>query len=207
MMTLPKFTNPDPSLDELLAEEKRLQIQADKMLEQTNLLETLAKYGKLLPISGSYAYGLMVYPDIDLSLISENISKESFANLVTEMVKSKWVRKVSTADTVNFELIHDGWPKGYWLGLEIPFEGDKWGVDCWLQEKDSAPTTPDPYTASLHRMGEEKRNAVLSIKYQLIYMGLYGKSYFSDDIYDAVLNDNILSIEEFLKSKPKNVDG
>ena len=38
------------------------------MLENTESLDTLAKYGDVLPISGSYAYGLMAYPDIDLGI-------------------------------------------------------------------------------------------------------------------------------------------
>ncbi len=198
MMTLPKFTNSNPSILELSSEQRRLQIQADKMLEQTELLVTLAKFGELLPISGSYSYGLMVYPDIDLEVLCVTINKVLFADIVAELVKNKWVRKVSTADNVNFESQHSGRPKGYWLGLEIPFENDRWGLDCWFQEKDSTDTKPDPYKTALSHISQEKRDAVLSIKYHLIYNGLYGKSYFSNDVYDAVLKNDITTWEEFM---------
>jgi hypothetical protein len=205
MMTLPNFRNPNPSLQELLVEEQRLHSQADKMLEQTGLLNMLAKYGEVLPISGSYAYRLMVYPDIDLGVLLKKVTKNSFSEIVKEMVASKWVRRVSTADTVNYESIHSGRPKGYWLGLDIPFEGDRWGIDCWVQQNDWAPTTPDPYVGSLQRLDPKKKEAILSIKYELIRRDMYGKKYFSNDVYDAVLNDNILSIEAFLESKSEKL--
>ena len=205
MMTLPKFTDPDPGMDELRAEAQRLHDQADKMLDRTGLLNMLAKYGEILPVSGSYAYGLMVYPDIDLGILLNKVTKDSFSELVKETVLSKWVRKVSTADAVNFESVHTGRPKGYWLGLEIPFEGDRWGVDCWVQQKDWAPTTPDPYIGSLQRLGPMQKEAILSIKYELIRQETYGKKYFSNDVYDSVLNDNVLSAEEFLKSKSEKL--
>ena len=198
MMTLPKFTNSNPSILELSNEQQRLQIQADKMLEQTELLVALVKFGELLPISGSYSYGLMVYPDIDLEVLCETINKVLFADIVAELVKNKWVRKVSTADNVNFESQHSGRPKGYWLGLEIPFENDRWGIDCWFQEKDSTDVKSDPYIIALSHISQEKRDAVLSIKYHLIYNGLYGKSYFSNDVYDAVLKNDITTWEEFM---------
>ena len=63
-MTLPKFDNPNITTEELLAEQTRLHIQADKMLVRTGILKIFAKYGEVLPIAGSYAAGLMVYPDL-----------------------------------------------------------------------------------------------------------------------------------------------
>lgn len=205
MMALPNFRNPNPSIQELLNEAQRLHNQADKMLKETELLRMLANHGNVLPITGSYAYGLMVYPDIDLGLLVSEASKEDFSELVKEMVQSKWVRKISTADTVNFTPLHTGRPKGYWLGLEIPFEGDRWGIDCWVQQENWAPTTPDPYLGALESLDPKKKEAILKIKYELILREAYGKKYFSNDIYDAVLNDNVLSIETFLKSTSEKV--
>lgn len=122
MMTLPKFSNPTISVDEQLTEQRRLHKQADKMLSVTKLLNVLGIFGTLHPIGGSYEYGLMVYPDLDLELVVPELDKKFFSEIVSKIVACDFVRKVSTADTVNFKPIHSGRPKGYWLGIEIPFD-------------------------------------------------------------------------------------
>ena len=60
MMTLPTFTNPNITTDELLAEQTRLHTQADKLLANTGLADIFERYGTVSPIEGSYGYGLMV---------------------------------------------------------------------------------------------------------------------------------------------------
>ncbi len=187
MMTLPQFTNPNPTLNELWVEQSRLQAQADKLIKATGIFETFSKYGTLSVIGGSYAYNLMVYPDLDISVSSKNIDKQTFGNLVGELMANRYVRKIGSADRVNFAAVHKGRPKGYWVGLELPFEDDRWGIDCWLQQ-------PAERLSSLERSG---RDAILLIKYDSIRRSLYGKTIFSGDVYDAVLDNGVRSLSEF----------
>lgn len=197
MMTLPKFTDKNPSIEKLWEEQSRLKRQTEKLVLGTGIFEIFSRYGDLSPIGGSYKYDLMVYPDIDIDVVSIEIDKQKFAELVREMVSSKFVRKVSTADTVNFEAIQKGRPKGYWIGLEILFEGERWGVDCWLQHPDWTLENKDIYTKRLSELDDTGKSAILLIKYDLIRQGTYGKTVFSTDVYNAVLDQNIRTATEF----------
>lgn len=197
MMTLPKFTNPDPDIGELRKEQGRLKSQADKLLRETAIFELFSKYGELSAIGGSYQYDLMVYPDLDVGLLSPDVDKRLFAELVSDIVASQYVRKIATADCVNFAPVHKGRPKGYWIGLEIPFENDRWGLDCWLQQPAWTTDGTDTYAERLGTLEQTGRDAILLIKYDLIRRGLYGRTVFSDNVYDAVLDGNVRSITEF----------
>lgn len=196
-MTLPELDVPNPTPDELTRHQQYLHDQADTMLAETGLLDLLAHYGELEPISGSYAYGLMVYPDLDLGIVSDTADKQEFAELVSKLVRASFVRKVSTADTVNFPPVHTGRPKGFWLGLEIPYGADKWGVDCWLQRPEWQEGDTDTYAERLRHISPKQTVAILAIKHYLIFNGLYGKTFYSVDVYDDVLDHEVLSVEGF----------
>ncbi len=198
-MTLPVFTNPNPDIADLRIEQERLRKQTEKLVKSTDLFGILSKYGELTEIGGSYKYGLMVYPDLDIGLVAKEVSKPIFAELVKEIVNSDYVRKVATADTINFTSIQAGRPKGYWLGLEIPFEGERWGIDCWFQQPEWTSGDTDEFYEPLTKLGELGRDLILRTKYDLIRRGLYGKTIFSGDVYNAVLKNDVTSLEDILK--------
>ncbi len=197
MMTLPQFTKPNPNLRELWEEQDRLKKQADKLIKETGIFKTFSRYGTLSAIGGSYEYNLMVYPDLDIGLVSEGVDKQTFSRLVGELTASEYVRKIGTADGVNFAAVHKGRPKGYWVGLELPFEGDRWGIDCWVQEPKWVSGNVEKYTERLSSLDQTGRDAILLIKYDLIRRGLYGKTVFSGDVYDAVLDKGVRTVADF----------
>ncbi len=198
MMRLPTFTDPNPSIEWLRAEQARLRTQADKMLADTQIMEVLAAHGQLSPIEGSYKYELMMYPDLDISLTAETITKQDFANLLKDLAAHPAVKNLSTADTINFNLSKRPMPKGYWIGIDIPFENDRWGIDCWLQQPDWGTDQKEgDYTTRLMKLDQSGKDAILAIKYQLIRKGTYGKQYLSGDVYDAVLERGVRSVEDF----------
>ena len=203
MMTLPQFDNAEITSKELLTEQVRLHNQADKMLKETGISEIFTKYGTVLPIGGSYDYGLMAYPDLDMDILSDKVTKQDFVALVSDVLSSEYVRKVSSVDNVGFTGTRSGMPKGYWLGIEIPFEGEKWGIDLWFQTHEWAKKFDkdyDDYKAKLSGISQEQIVAILSIKYHLIRLGKYGKhNYMSFNVYDAVLDNDVLTLEDFLK--------
>jgi hypothetical protein len=197
MMRLPTYTDPNPSVEWLRTEQARLRTQADKMLMSTKIMDTFAKHGQLSPIEGSYLYELMMYPDLDIGLISDVVTKQDFANLLKDLAAHPAVRGLSTADTINFNLSKRPTPKGYWVGVDIPFENDRWGIDCWLQQPDWGTDQVDDYASKLINLDQPAKDAVLAIKYELIRNGTYGKQYLSGHVYDAVLNRGVRTKEDF----------
>jgi len=103
-MILPKFDNPRPTVEWLNAESIRLKKQADRMLKQTNILDRFVKYGRLSDIGGSYLYNLMIYPDIDLSVVANKVDDELIAKLMTELVKHKSIRGNHLVDTYHLAI-------------------------------------------------------------------------------------------------------
>jgi hypothetical protein len=197
MMILPKFTDPNPSVEWLRKEQDRLHSQADKMIATTHIMDVFAKYGKLSAIGGSYQYGLMIYPDLNIGLVADIVTKKCFAMLVAGLASNPQVRGIQTADTINFNLSRHPRPKGYWVGLDIPSEGDRWGIDCWFQQPDWVESQEDEYTERLSVIDQAARDAILAIKYNLIFKGEYGKKYLSYDVYDAILDRGVRSLQDF----------
>jgi hypothetical protein len=197
MMRLPDFTDPSPSVEWLHKEQARLHTQADKMMATTRIMEVFGKHGELSSVGGSYKYGLMVYPDLDIELTADLITRKDFAMLVADLASHPNVRSVATADTVNFNLSKYRRPKGYWIGIDVPFEGDRWGIDCWFQQPGWVENQEDTYAEKLSAIDQPARDAILAIKYTLIFRGEYGKKYLSGDIYDAVLDRGVLSVQDF----------
>jgi hypothetical protein len=170
------------------------------MLQQTQIRNLLAKYGNVSAIGGSYLYDLMIYPDLDLSIIAPLVDNDLASRLVTVLIKNEFVRSVNCVDTYHFgHATKSGRPDGYWLGIEIPFENERWGIDCWVQQPDwvKKDLNNDKYAHSLSELNQKEKDSVLQLKYQLIYRGLYGSQYYSNQIYDAVIKNGPLSIDQF----------
>lgn len=198
-MTLPDLSHIS-SIEELRAENVRLTSQAQKMLDTTGLLNILGGTTNKPKIYGSFKYGLMVYPDIDCDVTDENINRQSFAHIVTKLVATDYVRKVSTVNTVTFPSSRRGIPKGFWIGIDIPFDGDRWGIDCWLQKPEWVETSQNTYEERLRNASDQQKDAILLIKHWLIKNNIYGKHlHQSTDVYDAVLDNGVLSIDDFKK--------
>ena len=201
MMKLPVFTQADPGPEWLRAEQSRLKKQAGKMMAETKIMDILGQFGRLGPVGGSYLYDLMVYPDLDVSVVRENCDREDVASISSALLNHKFVRKLSIVDTVNFNISKRKLPMGFWLGVEIPFEGDRWGIDCWLQRPEwTGNSDADTYQTRLRALPNSQRDLILAIKYDLIYRGLYGSRYHSSDVYDSVLERGVKSVEEFYTS-------
>lgn len=205
MMYLPKFDNKNITAQELLAEATRLHSQADNMLATTSIADIFAKYGKLQPIGGSYSYDLMVYPDLDMYLIADNVTREDLGKLTSEILETSFVRKISVVNNVDFTSSRPGMPKGYWIGIEIPFENDRWGIDLWFQTKewtDDFDNTYDHYKEKLENLTNKQKEEILLIKYHLIRIGEYTKlGFMSTDVYDAVLSGNTHLFDKYINKK------
>ena len=197
MMSLPDLSNIQ-NIDQLNTENERLVSQGDKMLKATGVLDILGKGLAPPTIYGSYSYKLMVYPDIDCDIVSENVSQELVAQIAAKLIETDFVRKISVVNTVHTPSRRKGIPKGFWIGIDIPFEGDRWGIDCWYQKPEWRTQTIRPYSDELQHISAEQKDAILLIKHWLIINGLYDKkSYTSVDVYDAVLDKNVTSVEAF----------
>lgn len=92
------------SMHPLLRRQNTLHSEASLLLEQT-LLPILEQYGKV-SVGGSYSYKLLNYPDLDIDVVGEDVSKDFFSKLSGELIRLDYTSKFKSADRVNYPHTH-----------------------------------------------------------------------------------------------------
>lgn len=181
----------------LLQKQDKLHREASALLQEV-LLPTLQKYGTVT-VGGSYSYKLLNYPDLDIDIVGEDVSKESFAHLCEELIRLPSTAKFKSADRVHFPHQNQSdRPFGFWLSPEINFGGHVWSVDVWFQKPEWHTGNTSRYEEELLNISDEKRTAILALKEELIAKKLYGvgKEFLSVNVYDGVLRGGVVTLEE-----------
>lgn len=181
----------------LLQKQNALHDEASLLLEQI-LLPILEQYGKVL-VGGSYSYKLLNYPDLDIDIVSEDVSKDLFSKLSGELIKLDYTSKFKSGDRVNYPHTHsEKRPFGYWVSPDINFVDNVWKLDIWLQKPEWHTGDTTRYAEELLNISDEQRIAILLLKEKLIGKNLYGvgKEFISVDVYDGVLRGDIKTIDE-----------
>ena len=174
--------------------------QAEKLLAKTKLIERLTVYGKVF-ITGSYRMNMMCWNEIDLYIED------------SEELRENWFRLVNEVFTTLKPYRFDGAYKAdkLFLGCETDITGDCWNIDIWVRDRahiENSKVFCDLIVASAEQ-NPELRDSIIAIKKELIDLNMYGlhkmadRHYHSDEIYRAVLEENIRTAEEFLKKYPK----
>lgn len=179
-----------------------LQKQADRLLYDFGLLKIIEAHGTV-HIVGSYKMNMMIWNDLDINIESKNHSLEGIYRLagdINDIVKP-----------YRFEGIYNNKDDSYFYGCETNVSGERWNIDIWLRNKSDIIKTEMYCDNIIQQVSADPNlgNNIMTIKKELIKMGLYGidksikRHYHSNEIYDAVLNDNIQNIDEFIKKYPK----
>ena len=173
-----------------------MRAQAEKLMEQTGLLSVLSAYGKVF-VTGSCRMDMMCWRDLDLYIEDSPSVRENWFLLVKDVL--------CALKPYRFDGIHKG--NKLFLGCETDVSGERWNVDIWVRSKaeiDSAEEYCGGIVEKVQRHPELK-DAIIAIKNALIGRKMYGfdkdpnRHYHSDEIYRAVLEENIRTPEEFLE--------
>lgn len=177
---------------EILEKSKQVKKDADKLLAESKLVEILGRFG-VVEITGSYALDLMFSPDIDIHLFGQFDRKKALDVLNTIMNETK-LTGYMFFDWVTYK--NPAFPNGYYLGIKQKMEGyDKqWKVDIWLIPE--ARPENISYMELLKNCNEEEKITILMLKE---WRDENNPGLSSTEIYDAVMKNNIKSIEEFIK--------
>ncbi len=168
--------------------------KAREILKRHRLIERLAQIGTPSLI-GSAAMGLMVSNDIDIDVDNSRMSAEQLYALTGYILSEfhpTWYEakeeRSAGGETVWFH------------GFEAVIDGELWNFDIWffspetIQEAEACCEEIARKTAKT----EGAREAILSLKAQLIEQGLYSfDQYKSTDVYAAVLEHNIRDLDAF----------
>ena len=171
-----------------------IKANADRILYEFGLLDRLNKIGNA-HIIGSYRMDMMAWNDLDIDIENQDMSQEKLYELtafIIERFHPVWFE--------GKEEINDKGQKVWFLGFETMITGVLWNVDLWFFDRDTI-RDAEAYcnNISLNTTPAQK-DAIIDIKTELIARELYSDDkYKSMDVYRAVMEHNVKTIEEFIR--------
>ncbi len=185
----------------VLEKQQELQAQGRRLLKKLEVLKLLGKCGEA-KIVGSMDLGLMTWGDIDLDVVApEDFSREDFLAVVRRLFAKKETSNVILADNCKLSevLIKQKIPPSFYLGWQGDFEGVDWKMDIRFliggAEKDEG---KEAFLQKVKAASLEEREAILRIKEEVCQWPEYkNKQLFSVDVYRAVLEEGVRSVEGF----------
>lgn len=169
-------------IDKIIQKSKHTKLVADKILDSSNLIAILSKFGAA-EIIGSYKYDLMYGPDLDI-IVETDKPRDSSMNAFNELIKNESFSKYEYGDFVKYP--RNDRPKGYIIVLKIEVEGVKWEIEIWFLTKENRPV--NELDKSLSNLTEDQRNQILRLKQEREEKGLDKNNLSSSEIYKKVLN-------------------
>lgn len=167
---------------------KRL-VTAHYILSELKLIEQWATFGQPV-IVGSVAHGLVVAPDIDIEIYSEEPQIDDGFRVLSVCAHHQRVTKARFANELR------GPDQGLYWQLRYQHEdGEIWKIDMWsLSFNHPGPLAVDLVEPMAFTLTDEMRGAILGIKEHLFdsnesYGGIY--------IYRAVIEAGVRSVHEF----------
>jgi hypothetical protein len=175
-------------IDELLRRQDQLQAEAATVQQDLGLDQRLSTLGAVVPV-GSAALGLMVWRDLDLTVVCRRLDAEAVAGAGALLAGHPRVREVRLLDDTGDWNTDPTYPDGLYLGLRCRGPvGEMWKVDIWLVDD------PDRQPDLAHardlpkRLTTETRVAILGVKEAWVGRPEYRREVRSWDIYTAVLD-------------------
>ena len=179
-------------LDEL---NSKISSEAEAILNEYGLLELLSKHGNPI-VTGSYTLNLMVWRDLDIYLENDKMDEKRFfllgVDLASILKPSKMIYRNEYIGKTT--ILPEGLYWGIYTNLDF---SDTWKIDVWSIPKKKITYYLKNFGDLKKNLTKEKRDIILEIKHKSYRDPEYHRGFFSIDIYNAVLKDNIKSIQEF----------
>lgn len=186
-------------MDHLLTSlNEQIKSEADQILYNKGLHEMLKKYGTP-HISGSYDLNLMTWRDLDIYLEVKEFSKKDFFLLGADIETTLQPVKMHFRN----ELIAktDGLPIGLYWGVYLGNERDgAWKIDIWSVDSNECGRLLNFCVVLKEKITAESAIDIMTIKSQCWTDPQYRRTYTSSDIYTAVLEKGIRTIDDFRKT-------
>ena len=166
---------------------------ADRILYEFGLLGKLEEIGKA-HIIGSYRMDTMAWNDLDIDIENDQMSAEKLYDLTAFIIK--------TFRPVWYEAKEEKVETGtvWFHGFETRITGELWNVDLWFFDRETISQAEQYCDDIARRMTQVQKDVTVHIKQELIKREFYSfEKYKSIDVYSAVLDKGVTSIDEFLE--------
>ena len=177
--------------------EAELEMAAAAVRADLDLERVLSALGEP-HLVGSAALGLMVWPDLDMTVVCSQLDVGSVWDAAGVLADHSRVRQLTFRnDSGRWNTDPEQYPDGIYLGIDYRDGERVWNIDIWFVT--DAGRQPD--LRHLHelapRLTPETRSAILEIKRAWKDRPEYRRSVTSYDIYTAVLDHGVRTAAEF----------
>ncbi|MBA7611194.1 hypothetical protein ES703_18413 [subsurface metagenome] len=177
--------------------------EANRILYDHGLLQVLGKYGNPV-LTGSYVLELMTWRDLDIYLETDEMTESRFFQLGAEIA---WCLKPQRMHYRN-EFIGKtpNLPVGFYWGTYVTGSDfpEEWKIDLWAIDSEQKTILQKGLDELRVKINEDKKPVILMIKNHFCKHTEYRRKFTSMDIYLAVIEEDIMSIEEFARWLEKN---
>ncbi len=193
------------------SDQKELKAEADELLDVVRPL--LEKYGRTSFVGG-YQWGTMYDRDIDTEVwLAPSELKFAQKGIMHDLLDLDNVYEIKTRDLISFNTdTKNGRNLKCILVMLKMFnkEGKLWNFDICLFDETDENNNALPFSQDvlkkIEQMSDAQRKAVVEFKKAVTAAGLYLKGGSSVDIYLRVVEDGILTVEDYMPYAQKLVD-
>lgn len=182
--------------EELFSQDTDLHTEADLMLKETGLGKIISETG-YKPV-GSYVMRTMTWRDLDFERSEDPPDWHRHWEFGTKVAKTGWVWKYSCVDAYNDQR-NPSQDLGFYWGIQLDYPKNKsiWKIDLWTARAKEFQRMAPKRAEWMSKLTVEARFHILAIKDAVWDSPDYRKTLLSVHIYEAVLECNIHTLEEF----------
>jgi hypothetical protein len=182
--------------EELFQLDRSIRLEADLMLKETGLGKIISEAG-YQPV-GSYVMHTMTWRDLDFERTEESPDWQNHLEFGKRLMQIDWFWEFDCMNTF-ITSYFPNLPQGFYWGLrgEYPKGGPTWKFDLWAAREEEFERGLPRMAGWMSKLTDETRFYILAIKDALCNTIEYRRTIHSVDIYEAVLDCNIYTLEEF----------
>ena len=176
---------------DILKYSAKIKEETDLILYDRGLYKIFEKYGTA-KFTGSYELDLMIKKDLDVTIVTKDISLEEFFNLGGEISSLLKPHSMFFRNT-KVKPISKRPKEGYYWGVQF----DDWKIDLWAIDEQIYSGSVRYIDSVAGKITEENKKTILELKYLFIDNKDYGSKFSSREVYEAVLNNGVKTVDEF----------
>lgn len=174
--------------------DEEIRTEADRLLA-SGLREILTDYGEV-HIIGSYALRVMVWRDLDIVLKMPRIDRHAFFELGSRVSHLLHPYKMFLTDYTAGPSEYDF--HGLYWGIRVgDLHEGAWKIDLHAEDHERCQDMLDQCKALASRLTPDTQRRILTIKSSVWNHPAYRKTVTSQDVYDAVLDHRVATVDEF----------
>jgi len=183
---------------DLLHRQDALQAGAGQVIAELDLVVLLSQAGRVEQV-GSSVSGLMVWRDLDFSVLCRNLTLERTFQTMRPLHTHSRVTRIDYRNETGLHAPPElrGDERYYFVTYYETAVGDEWKIDVsfWLSDE---PRDQLPYIERLSkRLTDETRLAILWIKDVWHRLPAYPNEVSGFDVYEAVLHHDVRTPKQF----------